>query len=131
MIDLLISKLLATPEIAALCANRVRPIVREPGDVGPTIVVNDVDSDPDHTHDGRSGLDADLVQLDCYASTWEACDDLRLAVTALLDGARFTHDGVTFQRLALRGRRGSLEPAADRLFRSSLDFAVWLSTPEN
>jgi len=90
----------------------------------PAVVLTVVSGAGDHTLDGPDGIFRGRVQVDCYALTYAAAKRLARAVVAACDG----YVGGGFQGIFWASSRDSRESsyseAAERPFRTSLDFLI-------
>lgn len=128
MEEAIIHRLLNDAALVSLVANRVFPGEREQGSALPAVVIHLVDGNPIYTDDGDTGLQNDLLQIDCWASTYKTAKQVQRAVENSLSAFHGIEDGVEFETVLINDRRDFPElgrnlPGYPR--RSSVDFNIW------
>lgn len=90
---LIIDLLKADAGVAQIASTRVYPLEAEQGVTSPYVVMTEIITTTEESHDDAEGLDNTLMQFACYANTTLEAINLRKAVrTALL--AAGAMDGV-------------------------------------
>jgi len=84
------SYLLAFAPISAIVGPRIRPRKLEQGETLPAIRINLITGQHEQNLAAKSTLAHSTVQIDCYAATSEAADDLAELVYQRLQGHRGT-----------------------------------------
>jgi hypothetical protein len=126
--------MLADAGISALVGTRVNWVVRPQSSALPAIVLNVIDTLPDYTMQGPSGLASSRVQVTCWSITYAAAKAVARAVEALLSGIdELVGDGDSPEAFTIlrggfqEGERESFEIGEGQtgLYSVSLDFIVW------
>lgn len=114
--------------LAALVGPRIQWGVREPGS---SLALHLIDSPPNTTHEGRSGLVGARVQADGWAETWLGAKAITDAVIAALPVKDQILGGVRFDVCLVLDREGPVQfgDAPNILFRSRLDLRIWHYSP--
>lgn len=119
--------LLNDQQLSQLVGNRVSWVSHPQGKAFPAVVLTVISLAEGLSLEGRDGLSAGRVQVDCYARTYTEAKQVSRAVVSALHG----HRGGGFRVVAHVGTRDSREGGtneAERLFRVSLDFTTsWRS----
>lgn len=130
MKEALRSCLIDDSAVVALVSSRVAWGARPRAAALPSIVLHLIDSNPDYTMSGPSGLVPSRVQVDCWGATYASATNVSRAVKSALSGLRDTIDGVEFQGVFVVGERDLPDEgtdAEDIFHRVSLDFKIWHS----
>lgn len=80
------ARLKAAPDVTAICAGRVYPLVIPQGTKLPAVVYQRTYSSPDHTLQGYASESVTLM-VNCFAMTFEQAKALALAVRAAMAAA--------------------------------------------
>jgi hypothetical protein len=83
-------KLLATTAITDVCSTRITPDALPKNQTLPAITYNVISNQPEHHLGGAAALSQARVQLDIYASTRDAANELGELVRLAIDGQRGT-----------------------------------------
>jgi hypothetical protein len=83
-------KLLAEPSVTAITSTRVWPDTLPKNAVIPAVVYSVISNIPEHHLTGAAAIAQARVQLDCYASTRDAANELGETVRLAIDGQRGT-----------------------------------------
>jgi hypothetical protein len=121
--------LMNSAAVSALVGPRVDFGSRVQGDPLPALVLNVISGAEGLTQQGPDGLHQNRVQVDCYALTAGAVEQLSAAVIGLLHGYRGGGFDLV-QHVATRDGREGGTNEADRPFRVSLDFETSWSDEE-
>jgi hypothetical protein len=113
---------------------RIYPTVLPQGIKAPSIVYNVISEITDHVTTGASGLVMVRMQLDAYATTPDAADELARAVKLRIDGfsgpmpygSNSPPDAVEVQGIFAETARSGYQPEPE-LYRSSRDFLIWFA----
>ena len=122
--------LLDDSTIQSLVGQRIRPRKLKQNETLPAIRITRAGGLQEDTLDGPSTLRQATVQIDCYATTSEAADELlELVRTRLANASRYTAGGTFFNAVQPQGdMRHHEEPRGSGLdeydYVSSQDFAV-------
>lgn len=120
--------LAAESTVTAICSTRIYPLTIPQTAALPAVRLTTIAVEPYDTKTGASTLDALRVQIDCYAKTMLACQQLEEAVRGAIDryrgsvavtgDATYFVDGVRFET-----RNETMEEEKD-VFRISADYQV-------
>jgi hypothetical protein len=118
------SCLLADAAIAAVVGSRVHS-VRLPSGVpaGPSIVYNLITESTDRHMTGPSGLVISRFQIDAWATSADAANNLGLLIKERLDGFRGTVESVVIQGIFSEDARNDYDSAANA-HRAQRDYFV-------
>lgn len=134
MEEALVAHLLADAALGALVDDRITWAVRPQGSALPALVLTRIDSLPDYTMAGPSGLVSSRIQVDSWAVIYAAAKEAARAAEAVLSGVDAdVSDGnspATITRLRggfKQGERDDFEKSAGgaELYRVSQDFIIW------
>ena len=127
MEEALRAHLLETASIHALVDDRVSWASRPQASALPAVCLSKVDSLPDYTMQGPSGLVQSRVQVDCWADTYGGARGLARFVSVAISGIDTEINGYRLRGGFLQGDRDFFDQAAGGtdLFRVSLDFIIW------
>lgn len=122
MIIELNAHLRANAGLAAIVGTRVEWAKVPQGMAMPAVILHAISAPPLYDLDGRVGLVGELVQIDCWATTFLTARNLAAAVKSALDGLN-TPPLQAF----IENERSDLDTAEGRpdLYRTSLDCRVW------
>ena len=121
MEEQIVTLLLASSGVTALCGNRINFGANAQGAAYPRIVMWTIGDAEGHNLQGPDGHSVGRIQADCYGATYASAKQLSRAVRAVLDG----YSGGGLQGVFLAGTRDTREGGsneAERPFRVSLDF---------
>lgn len=107
--------------VNAIVSNRIYPMVLAQKAELPAIRYQKITGNPEHSHDGVSGFEVAVMQVDCYAETYLGAIALRDAVQAGMDGFNGTSPAAF--AILLQNDFDAYEEAP-RTFRKQLDFLV-------
>ena len=111
--------LISNAQLVALVGQRIYPALAPQDASAPYIVWQRIATNPIQTLGEATGNQFDLIQLSCFALTYESADAVAQALVTALDGRVVT----TNDNATLQSRRESYEPAVD-LYRSDCDFLI-------
>lgn len=125
----LIARLAAAAPVAALCGDNIAWHERQRRKPWPALVLTQVGTDRDYSHDGASGVRVTRVQMDCMGDDAGAVEALTLAVLAAIEpagnvgatafGQSFLDTERTFPPEDLEG--------GIKVHRTMLDLSIWHS----
>ena len=130
MEEAFIAHLLAASGVTAIASTRVYPFSRLQGSAFPAVTVQRISGAPLYADDGEVGLENVRMQVDCWATTYASAKTLGRAVTAAFSAFDGTVSGVEFQFVTLENEHDERETganAAEYVYRTSLDFEVWVT----
>ncbi len=117
--------------VAALVSARVYPVILPQAPTYPAITFQVIAGNSDYAMQGPTHLGDKLVQIDCFARTYDGVLALRDAVMTALSGYRgavgsppVAHIYGAFCRADRDDFETALEPAGPTLWRKSLDFSL-------
>jgi len=124
MITELRAHLKADAGVTAIAGPRVEWAKVPQGMTMPAVILHAISAPPLYTMRGRVSLIGELVQIDCWASTFLVARNLAAAVTDALD--QLTEPPL---QAIIENQRSDLDTAEGRsdLYRASLDVRVWHS----
>ena len=106
----------------------IYPDLAPQGAANPCIVYSESTPEFNDTKSGVSQLDVNLVQVDVYASTISARNNIGLRVRTLLDRYSGTTNGINIQSIQLTYQFKTIEPMNDnkdvKIYRQTFDFKV-------
>lgn len=129
MEEALVEWLLADTAITALVERRINWSERPQTTALPALVLHRITGVRDFHMQGPSGLVRSVVQADCWGRTHKEAVNLSRSVRARLNGIG-RNDIASFQSVQLQNERQTFETgagAAERYYRTSLDFELWHS----
>jgi hypothetical protein len=106
--------LVADAGVTALVGARISPVLRAQNETLPCITLTVVSVVPANHLNGAPSLDANRVQVDSYATTYDGVRSLAAAVRAALEAAD----------LVMEGEFDGFEPDVDE-YRVTQDFYYW------
>jgi hypothetical protein len=106
--------LVADGTVAGLVGARVSPLVRSQDEPVPAITLALLAVNPFTTLDDPPNLDSNIVQVNCWAATYDAAQTLSAACRAALETAG----------LSMRGQSERYEPAVDE-YLVALEFLIF------
>lgn len=122
------SYLAASTPIAAVVSTRIWPRLIPQATTYPAISFMVVSAEHVHSMGGSSELAFKRVQVDCWADTESAADDLRELVRNRMDGYAGNMGSVEVQSCLITNERDTMEAAPgneeDRKYVASTDFMV-------
>ena len=121
------SFLLADSTLAiAVGGERIFPVVLPQGQREPSIVYNRISAIGDHTMQGTSGLARPRFQIDAWAATHNAADELARLIKEALDGYSGLMGTVTVQGAFFDTARDDYQ-ADINMHRVSQDFLIYFN----
>jgi Protein of unknown function (DUF3168) len=120
----------ANSGVTDICQTRIYPLTIPQNDQLPAVRIVEIAVQPNDTKTSASSLDAVRVQIDCYATSVLAVQQLEEAVRAAIDryrnsvtvsgtgGATYFVDGIRFEN-----RNQTMEEERD-IFRASADYQI-------
>ena len=113
-------------------ATRIYPIKLPQGQILPSIVYSRISGLGDHHMEGPSGLARPRIQIDCWAQSADAADNLARLVKDRIDGFRGAmpwgenspEEAIQVQGIFFESEREDYDDAV-KLYRSSKDYFVW------
>ena len=116
--------------LTAMLANNtsIYPEAAPQGALNPCIVYSESSLEFNDNKSGVSHLDVNVIQVDVYASTISARNNIGLRVRTLLDRYSGTTNGINIQSIQLTYQFKTIEPMNDlkdaKIYRQTFDFKV-------
>ena len=119
------ARLLATPQVTALVAQRVDWVIRPQTAALPAVTLQTISGDRPQTHAGFEEMRTARVQCDVWATTYASARAITEAIVRAL-APKAESNGVRFGRMFFEGDRDLLDTTATTpIHRTSLDLIVW------
>jgi Protein of unknown function (DUF3168) len=129
MEEAFIARLLATPALSALIANRINWGERPKKEPLPGVTLLIVSPGRNYVHQGVDHLGNPRVQVDCYGASYAQAKAVARVVRDTLE-VPATQAGIAFSQSLLEAERGPLIEDVGgglKVHRISMDFFVWFS----
>jgi hypothetical protein len=113
--------------VNAIVSNRIYPMVLAQKATLPAIRYQRISGIPEHSHDGVSGFEVAVMQVDCYAETYLGAIALRDAVQAGMDGfngTRRQHSPSCCRTISMPTKRRRAPSASSSIFLCSANTKV-------
>lgn len=106
--------LVASSAVHALAGDRISPVVRAQDEASPAVVLTLLSVNPFGSLNDPPEIASNIVQVNCWAATYDGAQDLASACRTALEAAG----------LSMRGLSVRYEPQTDE-FLISTDFLIW------
>lgn len=116
--------LTGTSAVSAIVGTRIYPVVLPQKPTLPAITMQRIPGSRVRSTRGPSGLAQSRYQVDCWAATQTAAEELAGVVRAATDGYRGTVSEVRIGGISVSGDRDFYEPDA-KYNRVSFDLIIW------
>jgi hypothetical protein len=123
----LFAQLTMDPDVSAIVGDRVYPLIMPQGSPLPAVTYQRISSARFYAHDGPSGLARPMIQLSCWAESYDEAKQVAALVRKALESASGTlggQDGVPVQGIRVEDEVDLYEDNPP-VFRTDLDTVFW------